>query len=68
MSNTERAARVASTFASHRRANGTYCSASADVLQVASAGVTLMSERHNGPVCHSDERSLALEELQFSLG
>lgn len=68
MSNTERAARVASTFASHRRANGTYCSASADLLRVASVGVTLMSARHNGPVCHSDERSLALDELQFSLG
>ncbi|MEX2279324.1 MAG: ANTAR domain-containing protein [Acidimicrobiia bacterium] len=27
-----------------------------------------MSARHNGPVCHSDERSLALDELQFSLG
>ncbi|HSJ70730.1 MAG TPA: GAF and ANTAR domain-containing protein [Acidimicrobiia bacterium] len=27
-----------------------------------------MSENHNGPVCHSDERSLALDELQFSLG
>lgn len=27
-----------------------------------------MSARHNGPVCHSDERSLTLGELQFSLG
>jgi hypothetical protein len=27
-----------------------------------------MSARHNGPVCHSDERSFALDELQFSLG
>lgn len=27
-----------------------------------------MSARHNSPVCHSDERSLALAELQFSLG
>lgn len=68
MSDTERTARVASAFARHRRARGTFCSASADVLQVASAGVTLMSSHHNGPVCHSDERSLALDELQFSLG
>lgn len=68
MTDAVRVARVASTFARHRRARGTFCSASADVLQIASAGVTLMSENHNGPVCHSDERSLALDELQFSLG
>lgn len=68
MIDADRVARVASAFARHRRARGTFCSASADVLQVASAGVTLMSARHNGPVCHSDERSLALDELQFSLG
>lgn len=68
MSDADRVARVESAFARHRRARGTLCSASADVLQVASAGVTLMSARHNGPVCHSDDRSLALDELQFSLG
>jgi hypothetical protein len=68
MSDADRVARVASAFTRHRRARGTFCSASADVLQIASAGVTLMSARHNGPVCHSDERSLALDELQFSLG
>lgn len=27
-----------------------------------------MSARYNGPVCNSDERSSALDELQFSLG
>ena len=27
-----------------------------------------MSARHDSPVCHSDERSRTLEELQFSLG
>ena len=68
MTDADRAARVASAFARHRRARGTFCSASAEVLQIASAGVTLMSGRHNGPVCNSDERSLTLDELQFSLG
>lgn len=68
MRDADRIARVASAFARHRRARSTFCSASADVLHIASAGVTLMSARHNGPVCHSDERSLALDELQFSLG
>jgi hypothetical protein len=68
MSDSERVTRVASAFALHRRDRGTFCSASADVLGIASAGVTLMSALHNSPVCHSDERSLALAELQFSLG
>ncbi|MEX1271939.1 MAG: GAF and ANTAR domain-containing protein, partial [Acidimicrobiia bacterium] len=68
VSDVDRITRVASTFDRHRRARSTLCSASAEVLAIASAGVTLMSDRHNGPVCHSDERSRALDELQFSLG
>jgi len=64
----DRFARVASAFARHRRARGTPCSASADVLKIASVGVTLMSARYKSPVCHSDDRSFALDELQFSLG
>lgn len=68
MSDPDRVARVESVFARHRRDRGTFCSASTDILEVASAGVTLMSARHNSPVCHSDERSLVLAELQFSLG
>lgn len=68
MRDADRVARVASAFARHRSGRSTFCAASADVLGIASAGVTLMSARHKGPVCHSDERSLALDELQFSLG
>ena len=68
MTDPERVARVNSAFDRHRRARGTLCSASAEVLQITSASVTLMSSRHNGPVCNSDERSLTLDELQFSLG
>ena len=68
VSDAERIARVATEFERHRRARGTLCAASADVLEIPSAGVTLMSARHKGPVCNSDERSLALDELQFSLG
>ena len=67
MTDFDRVARVTSAFARHQE-RGSFCSASVDVLGVASAGVSLMSNRHNAPVCHSDERSLALEELQFSLG
>jgi hypothetical protein len=68
VSDADRLARVTTAFANHRRPPGTFCSASADILQVASAGVTLMSARHNGPVCHSDERARTLDDLQFSLG
>lgn len=67
MNDFDRVARVTTAFARHRE-RGSFCSASVDVLGVASAGVSLMSAQHNAPVCHSDERSLALEELQFSLG
>jgi hypothetical protein len=42
--------------------------ASAEVLEVSSAGVSLMSRQHSGPVCSSDHRSSALDELQFALG
>lgn len=68
MTDTDRAARVASVIARHRRGSGTFCSASAELLDIASTGLTLMSARHNSPVCHSDERALALDDLQFSLG
>ena len=68
VSDADRIARVASEFEGHRRARGSLCAASAHVLKIPSAGVTLMSARHSGPVCSSDERSLALDELQFSLG
>lgn len=63
-----RAMRVASVFERHRRSHGTLCSASADALGIPSAGVTLMGSRHNNPLCHSDERSLTLDEMQYSLG
>lgn len=67
MNDFNRIARVTSAFAHHQE-RGTFCTASADVLGVASAGVSLMSARHNAPVCHSDERSPALDETQFPLG
>ena len=63
----DRVARATSAFARHQE-RGTFCTASADVLGVASAGVSLMSARHNAPVCRSDERWLALAESQSSLG
>lgn len=66
----DRAARVAVAFEQHRTATPprSVCVATAAVMQVSSAGVTLMSGRHSGPVCFSDHRAGTLDELQFSLG
>ncbi|MEX0756813.1 MAG: GAF domain-containing protein, partial [Acidimicrobiia bacterium] len=68
MTDDARVTRVAAVFDRHRRAHGTLCSASADVLGIPSAGVTLMGSHHNNPLCHSDDRSLALDDMQYSLG
>ncbi len=68
MSSDDQASKVGAAFATRSKAPGTLCSASAELLRVASAGVTLMSGRHSGPVCHSDDRARTLDELQFSLG
>lgn len=66
----DRATRVAVAFKQHRTATPprSVCMATAAVMQVSSAGVTLMSGRHSGPVCFSDHRAGVLDELQFSLG
>jgi hypothetical protein len=66
----DRATRIAVAFEQHRTATPprSVCVATADVMQVSSAGVTLMSGRHSGPVCFSDHRAGTLDELQFSLG
>ena len=66
----ERAVRVGVAFA---RQAGTapgsrLCSACVDVMHVTGAGVTIMSGRHSGPVCSSNDRVRRLEDLQFSLG
>lgn len=44
------------------------CRTSVALLEVSSAGLTLMSGRHSIPACASDARAGALEELQFALG
>lgn len=47
---------------------GRLCGACVDVLHVSGAGITIMSGRHSGPVCSSNERVGTLEDLQFALG
>ena len=40
----------------------------ADVLVVSGAGITLMGGGQEGPVCVSNQRVAALEDLQFTMG
>ncbi len=44
------------------------CAACVDVLAVDGAGITIMGGAQAGPVCVSDQRMAALEDLQFTLG
>jgi hypothetical protein len=70
MPSEDRTARIARAFIEHRVAPRplSLCLASAEVLAVSSAAVSVMSEHHSGPVCCSDQRAGTLDELQFSLG
>lgn len=65
-----RATRIAIAFAKQAATvpRSHLCDVCVDVLNVSGAGITLMSRRHSGPVCSSNERTGLLEELQFSLG
>ncbi|MEO5898627.1 MAG: GAF and ANTAR domain-containing protein [Ilumatobacteraceae bacterium] len=52
-----------------RLPGGRLCRASADAVGVSGAGITLMtSSGGGGPVCVSNARMSALEDLQFTLG
>jgi hypothetical protein len=66
----DRAVRIAVAFARQTAAAppARLCGACVEVLGVSGAGVTLMSGRHSGPVCSSNDRAEVLEELQFALG
>jgi GAF domain len=44
------------------------CTACVSVLSVSGAGITVMSGQQSGPVCVSNTRIAALEDLQFALG
>ncbi len=70
MNHEDRVSRVALAFADH--ANGaprrSLCSASVEILGVASAGLTIMTAQNGGSVCSSDELAGRLDELQLSLG
>lgn len=68
--NVEQSMRIAVAFAREASKSPTarLCSACVDVLSVAGAGITLMGRGQAGPVCVSNQRIAALEDLQFTMG
>jgi hypothetical protein len=65
----DRMTRIAVAFARASTAADTrWCGACVDVLKVSGAGITLMGGDHDGPVCVSNARMAALEDLQFTTG
>lgn len=61
--------RIAVAFArSTMTANASVCSACVEVLGVSGVGITVMGGDLAGPLCVSDERMRALEDLQFTAG
>ena len=62
--------RVAIAFARHSTEPPSVrlCGACAEILDVSGAGITLMTGINSGPVCSSNDRSGAIEDLQFTLG
>lgn len=65
-----RAQQIAVAFASKAGPVGgaRLCSVCVSLLDVAGAGITLMGGTESGPVCCSNQRMQALEDLQFTLG
>lgn len=68
--NNEQSTRIALAFAREtaRSSNAKLCTACVDVLGVTGAGVTIMVGNQAGPICVSNQRMAALEDLQFAMG
>ena len=68
--NLEQATRIAVAFASEiaKSPSARLCAVCADVLSVSGAGITVMGGGQAGPVCVSNQRVAALEDLQFTMG
>jgi hypothetical protein len=68
--NEEQSLRIAVAFAREaaRSPEARLCSACVDVLAVTGAGITIMGGDKAGPVCVSNPRMAALEDLQFTTG
>jgi hypothetical protein len=67
---TDRSNRIAVAFAleAARSPTASLCAACVDVLDVTGAGITVMGGGQAGPLCVSNQRMAALEDLQFTMG
>ena len=68
--NAERATRLAVAFAREaaRAPSSRLCTVCAEVVAVTGAGITIMGSDHAGPICVSNPKVRALEDLQFTIG
>lgn len=68
--NATQSSRLAVAFAREtaRSTSARLCAACVDVLDVTGAGITIMGGDQAGPICVSDEKVAALEDVQFSTG
>lgn len=68
--NGDRSSRIAVAFALQvvRSPSSSLCGACLDVLAVSGAGITVMGGGQTGPVCVSNRRMAALEDMQFTMG
>ena len=68
--NIDQSTRIALAFAREtaRSSDSKLCTACVEVLGVTGAGVTIMGGNQAGPICVSNQRMAALEDLQFEMG
>ena len=68
--NADQSLRIAVAFAREaaKSPEARLCSACVDVLDVTGAGITIMGGDQAGPVCVSNPRMAALEDLQYTIG
>ena len=68
--NADQSLRIAVAFAREaaKSPEARLCSACVDVLDVTGAGITIMGGGQAGPICVSNPRMAALEDLQYAIG
>lgn len=68
--NDDQAMRITVAFAREiaRQPRSRLCHACAGLLEVTAVGITIMSGEQAGPICVSNPRMKALEDLQFTMG
>lgn len=68
--NSDQSTRFAVAFAREtaRSATARLCTACVEVLSVTGAGITIMGGEQAGPICVSDVKVAALEDLQYAIG